>query len=69
MKKQPFRFGLDSLMEDYIKTKQTIQCPHIYKTIKLSTMYNASRYVSFKWNKFVDYKAILEYVGVKIVED
>lgn len=59
-------FGLRELKEEYEKVKDVIQHPHLYKSIKRSTIRAANSYVSIKTDKIVDYTNIIRTSGITI---
>lgn len=63
-----FKFGDRALEDAYKRLKLTLQCPHIYKTIKESVVQDASTWVWLKWKRSMKYAPLLEHLGVKIVE-
>ena len=64
-----FKFGMDSMERDYKIVKNTIQHPHLHTTIYKSTVLGASAWASAKWGRNMDYRIILGYLGVTIIED
>ena len=64
-----FKFGMDSMERDYKIVKDTIQHPHLNTTIHKSTISGANTWVSARWDRNVDYRIILSYLGVIIIED
>ncbi len=67
--KKPFKFGTWSMQQDYLEVKMAIQCPHLNKRIKRSTVLSASAWASAKWGRNMDYTMILRKLEVEIVED
>ena len=61
-------FGLKEAKAEYEKVKDVIQHPHLYKSIKKSTIKAADSYVSLKTDKVVDYTNIIRNSGVTIVD-
>ena len=59
-------FGLKEAKAEYEKVKDVIQHPHLYKSIKKSTIKAADSYVSLKTDKVVDYTNIIRNSGVTI---
>ena len=64
-----FTFGIGALRKDYIKVKKAIQCPHMNKQLKRSTVNAASAWASAKWGKNVDYMLLVRSLGIEIIED
>lgn len=64
-----FKFGMDSMERDYKIVKNTIQHPHLNPTIHRTTLLSASAWASAKWGRNMDYRIILGYLGVTIIED
>lgn len=67
--KKPFKFGTWSMQQDYLEVKRAIQCPHLNKKIKRSTVLSASSWASAKWGRNMDYTMILRKLEVEIIED
>lgn len=61
-------FGLKEAKTEYEKVKDVIQHPHLYKSIKKSTIRAANSYISSKADKVVDYTNIIRNSGVTIEE-
>lgn len=61
-------FGLKEAKTEYEKVKDVIQHPHLYKSIKKSTIRAANSYISSKSDKVVDYTNIIRNSGVTIEE-
>lgn len=61
-------FGLKETKTEYEKVKDVIQHPHLYNSIKKSTIKAANSYISSKADKVVDYTNIIRNSGVTIVE-
>lgn len=61
-------FGLKEAKAEYEKVKDIIQHPHLYKSIKRSTIKAANSYISLKTDKVVDYTNIIRNSGVTIEE-
>lgn len=61
-------FGLKEAKTEYEKVKDVIQHPHLYKSIKRSTIKAANSYISSKADKVVDYTNIIRNSGVTIEE-
>lgn len=59
-------FGLKEAKAEYEKVKDVIQHPHLYKSIKRSTIKAANSYISLKTDKVVDYTNIIRNSGVAI---
>ena len=59
-------FGLKEAKAEYEKVKDVIQHPHLYKSIKRSTIKAANSYISLKADKVVDYTNIIRTSGVTI---
>lgn len=64
-----FMFGEKALEEAYKQVKRTIQCAHLYTTIKKSTIRQADAWASAKWGRAMDYINIIRYLGVQVIED
>lgn len=64
-----WQFGETALENAWKKVKKTIQAPHIYTSIKKSTVRHADAWASAKWGCAFDYQLILRYLGVNIIED
>lgn len=61
-------FGLKEAKAEYEKVRGVIQHPHLYNSIKRSTIKAANSYISLKTDKVVDYTNIIRNSGVTIVE-
>ena len=61
-------FGLKEAKAEYEKVKDAIQHPHLYNSIKKSTIKAANSYISLKTEKVVDYANIIRNSGVTIEE-
>ena len=61
-------FGLKEAKAEYEKVKDVVQHPHLYKSIKRSTIKAANSYISLKTDKVVDYTNIIRNSGVTIVD-
>ena len=59
-------FGVKEAKAEYEKVKDVIQHPHLYKSIKRSTIRAANSYISLKTEKVVDYTSIIRNYGVSI---
>ena len=59
-------FGIKEAKVEYEKVKDVIQHPHLYKSIKRSTIKAANSYISSKTDKIVDYTNIIRNSGVAI---
>ena len=59
-------FGLKEAKAEYEKVKDVIQHPHLYNSIKMSTIKAANSYISLKTDKVVDYANIIRNSGVTI---
>ena len=59
-------FGMKEAKTEYEKVKDAIQHPHLYKSIKKSTIKAANSYISLKAGKVVDYTNIIRNSGVAI---
>lgn len=59
-------FGMKETKAEYEKVKEVIQHPHLYKSIKKSTIRAANSYISLKADKVVDYTNIIRSSGVTI---
>ena len=64
-----FNYNDKGLEESYKKIKKVIQHPHLYKSVKKSTVRAASAWASAKWGKNIDYHIILATLGVLEIED
>ena len=67
--KKSFKFGVWSMQEDYIKLKKVLQCPHLNKRIRRSTVTSATAWACSKWGRNMDYIPLLKKLGVEIIED
>jgi hypothetical protein len=63
------QFGEVALEEAWNQIKQTIQHPHLYPTVKKSTIRQADAWASAKWGRAMDYINIIRYLGVEVIED
>lgn len=59
-------FGIKEVKTEYEKLKEVTQHPHLYKSIKRSTIKAANSYISLKTDKVVDYTNIIINSGVTI---
>ena len=59
-------FGIKEAKTEYEKVKDVIQHPHLYKSIKKSTIKAANSYISLKTAKVADYTNITRNSGVAI---
>ena len=59
-------FGVKEAKAEYEKVKDVIQHPHLYKSIKRSTIRAANSYISLKTGKVVDYTNVIRNYGVSI---
>lgn len=59
-------FGLKEAKTEYEKVKDVIQHPHLYKSIKRSTIKAANSYISLKTDKVVNYTNIIRRLGITI---
>lgn len=59
-------FGIKEAKAEYEKVKDVIQHPHLYKSIKRSTIKAANSYISLKTDNVVDYANIIRNSGVTI---
>ena len=64
-----WQFGETALENAWKKVKKTIQAPHIYTSIKESTIRQADAWASAKWGCNFDYQLILRYLGVRLIEE
>ena len=59
-------FVIKEAKVEYEKVKDAIQHPHLYKSIKRSTIKAANSYISLKTDKVADYTNIIRNSGVAI---
>lgn len=59
-------FGIKEAKVEYEKVRDVIQHPHLYKSVKRSTIKAANSYISLKTDKVVDYTNIIRNSGVTI---
>ena len=59
-------FGIKEAKTEYEKVKDVIQHPHLYKSIKRSTIKADNSYISLKTDKVADYTNIIRNSGVAI---
>jgi len=64
-----FRFGDKALEEAWKRLKLSLQCPHVYNTIKESVVQDGSTWAWLKWKRSMNYTQLLAKLGVKVIED